>query len=87
MVMERVLGLASLCALGAWLAALNEECRRFLGSLLSGETSVGLVALSRQTMHEMTTGSNPLISYMAAHLEMMGFALLAVVLFGLMIRT
>ena len=50
MVIERLLSAGSVCVLIATIAAFNEECKRFLAGLLSGDTSTGLFVLGGRAL-------------------------------------
>lgn len=86
MVIERLLGAGSVCMLIAVLAVSNEDINRFLAGLLSGDMSTGLFVLGWRTLRIVTSGTEPLVSYMSDHLALAGFGLGAVVLVGLMLR-
>jgi len=49
--------------------------------------TIGAVTYLRFELDINQSGSNPLLSYMSAHLEMVAFAVVALVLLGLMMRS
>ena len=83
MAVERLLGAATLCALIAAIAAFNQESRRFLEGLVHGDTST----LGRWAQQVVTSSAAPLVSYASDNVGLVGLGVVAVVLFGLMMRT
>jgi hypothetical protein len=87
MVVERLLSTATFCAIIGAIAAFNEECRRFLEGLVRGDASTGFSALGASTVRVITLRADPVVSYAADHLGLVGFGVVALLLFGLMIKT
>jgi hypothetical protein len=87
MIIEKLLGAATMCALVTIMAAIDEKFGEFMSGLMRGELSSDVLFLSNRAVSFTRTVTDTLGTYTSDNFALVGFGVGALVLLGLMFRS